>query len=88
MKILHTSDWHIGRRFKGVDMQKWQQHALDWLISYIEQEHIQLLMEYKKANFYVKGIMKSEVGLEEGIEHSGNKEKSSFEILVLKEDNL
>ncbi|GGI13286.1 nuclease SbcCD subunit D [Galliscardovia ingluviei] len=44
MKILHTSDWHIGRRFKGVDMQKWQQHALDWLISYIEQEHIQVLL--------------------------------------------
>ena len=54
----------------------------------ISKEHIQLLMEYKKANFYVKGIMESEVGLEEGIEHSGNKEKSSFEILVLKEDNL
>lgn len=44
MKILHTSDWHIGRRFKGVDMQEWQQRALDWLITYIEQEHIQVLL--------------------------------------------
>lgn len=44
MKILHTSDWHIGRRFKGVDLHQWQQQALHWLIDYIEQESIELIL--------------------------------------------
>ncbi|WP_055427616.1 metallophosphoesterase family protein [Bifidobacterium aesculapii] len=43
MRVLHTSDWHIGRRFKGVDLLRYQRAALEWLISLIEREHVDVL---------------------------------------------
>lgn len=43
IKMLHTSDWHIGRRFKGMDLGEWQRRALDWLVDTIECEHIDVL---------------------------------------------
>lgn len=43
MRVLHTSDWHIGRRFKGVDLGEWQRRALDWLTDEIERERVDVL---------------------------------------------
>ncbi|PLS29162.1 metallophosphoesterase family protein [Bifidobacterium parmae] len=43
MRALHTSDWHIGRRFKGVDLLDYQRRALAWLIDVIEREHVDVL---------------------------------------------
>ncbi|EFA22991.1 metallophosphoesterase family protein [Bifidobacterium gallicum] len=43
MRMLHTSDWHIGRRFKGMDLLDYQTRVLDWLIDTIECEHVDVL---------------------------------------------
>ncbi|MBW3094226.1 exonuclease SbcCD subunit D [Bifidobacterium sp. 64T4] len=43
MRVVHTSDWHIGRRFKGVDLLEYQRKALDWLVAFIEREHVDVL---------------------------------------------
>lgn len=44
MRVLHTSDWHIGRRFKGLDQIEWQRRALDWLCGLIDREHVDVLV--------------------------------------------
>lgn len=43
MRIIHTSDWHIGRRFKGMDLSEYQRAALDWLIGLIQRERVDVL---------------------------------------------
>lgn len=43
MRVLHTSDWHIGRRFKGVDLLDYQRKALEWLTDVIVREHVDVL---------------------------------------------
>ncbi|MBM6747494.1 exonuclease subunit SbcD [Bifidobacterium ruminantium] len=43
MRVLHTSDWHIGRRFKGIDLLDYQRKALEWLVSLIEHERVDVL---------------------------------------------
>lgn len=40
MKILHTGDWHIGRRLNGMDLIEDQMHVLDQIIEYISKESI------------------------------------------------
>lgn len=40
MRVLHTSDWHIGRRFKGIDLLEYQRKALEWLIGLIKREQV------------------------------------------------
>ena len=32
MKILHTSDWHLGRKLSTHDMHEHQESALDFLV--------------------------------------------------------
>ncbi|MEM1123432.1 MAG: exonuclease subunit SbcD, partial [Bacteroidota bacterium] len=44
MKILHTSDWHLGQRFLSNDRREEHQLALDWLRKTIEKEAIDLLI--------------------------------------------
>jgi len=43
MKILHTSDWHLGRLLYG--RKRYDEYAafLDWLIQTIEDEEIDAL---------------------------------------------
>ncbi|WP_190973850.1 metallophosphoesterase family protein [Bifidobacterium reuteri] len=43
MRVLHTSDWHIGRRFKGISLLEYQRNAMEWLIDVIQREHVQVL---------------------------------------------
>ena len=40
MRLLHTSDWHLGRSFHGVDMLSAQERALDGLIDVVRAEHV------------------------------------------------
>ena len=40
MKILHTSDWHLGRSFHGVGMLAAQAEWLDGLVRFVEQEGV------------------------------------------------
>jgi len=44
MKILHTSDWHLGRALHG--RRRYDEFAafIDWLAEYIEREQINLLL--------------------------------------------
>jgi exonuclease SbcD len=41
MKILHTSDWHIGRVLYGRKRYKEFDAFLNWLADLIEQENIE-----------------------------------------------
>lgn len=44
MKILHTSDWHLGQRLKDVQRDDEQQLALDWLIDTLDTHQIDILV--------------------------------------------
>ena len=44
MKILHTSDWHLGQKFIYNDRQDEHQLALDWLLDLIQKEEIDALL--------------------------------------------
>ncbi len=44
MKILHTSDWHLGQRFLYSDRQEEHERALDWLLNEIETQGVDLLI--------------------------------------------
>ena len=44
MKILHTSDWHLGQRFLLNDRSEEQQAALDRVLQIIREEQVDLLL--------------------------------------------
>lgn len=44
MKILHTSDWHLGRSLYGRKRYEEFRHFLDWLTDTIEQEQVDILL--------------------------------------------
>jgi len=44
MKILHTSDWHLGQKFISRDREEEHRLALNWLAQTIEQEGVELLL--------------------------------------------
>lgn len=44
MKIVHTSDWHIGRRWKGIQRLDELEAVLDHLAAFIEREDIDLVL--------------------------------------------
>lgn len=45
MKLLHTSDWHLGHRLLNqADRDHEHQVALDWLLTVLDQEHIDILL--------------------------------------------
>lgn len=44
MKIVHTSDWHAGRIWKGINRLDELRDALDHLADYIEREQVDLLL--------------------------------------------
>jgi DNA repair protein SbcD/Mre11 len=44
MRILHTSDWHLGQRFVNLERTEEHQHFLDWLLQTIEQEQVDVLL--------------------------------------------
>ncbi len=44
MRILHTSDWHLGRSFHGVGMLGAQAAYADHLLDVVESEHVDLVV--------------------------------------------
>jgi len=44
MRILHTSDWHIGRNFFGYDLHDAQQTFIDHIISVVKDEKVDVLL--------------------------------------------
>lgn len=44
MRILHTSDWHLGRTFHGFSLQETAQALLDELLELVENEGIDVLL--------------------------------------------
>ena len=44
MKILHTSDWHLGQNFMGKNREEEHHAFLDWLLKTIEDEKIDVLI--------------------------------------------
>ncbi|MGB7981688.1 MAG: exonuclease SbcCD subunit D [Candidatus Nanopelagicales bacterium] len=40
MRLLHTSDWHLGRRLHGEDLLAHQAHFLDWLVELAQAEQV------------------------------------------------
>lgn len=44
MKIIHTSDWHIGKQLQKVDFIEDMSLFFTWLIEYIQEEKIDLLL--------------------------------------------
>jgi exonuclease SbcD len=44
MKILHTSDWHLGQKFMGKSREEEHIAFLDWLVSNIKTEEVDVLI--------------------------------------------
>ncbi|MEO0725242.1 MAG: exonuclease SbcCD subunit D C-terminal domain-containing protein [Bacteroidota bacterium] len=44
MKILHTSDWHLGQRLLQLDRHEEFRLVLEWLLDLIEEEQIEVLL--------------------------------------------
>lgn len=44
MKILHTSDWHLGRTLHKVDLHEHQAAFLDWLVALVEAEQVDVVV--------------------------------------------
>ena len=44
MKIVHTSDWHVGRRWKGIQRFDELEAVLDHLATFIEEHSIDLVL--------------------------------------------
>lgn len=44
MKIVHTSDWHVGRRWKGIQRLDEMEAVLDCLAEFIEREAVDLVL--------------------------------------------
>lgn len=44
MKILHTSDWHLGKQLRKVDLSEDLQLFFDWLLETVEQDNINVLL--------------------------------------------
>ena len=44
MRLIHTSDWHLGHRFHGRRRHDEQGRFLDWLAGLIETQAIDALL--------------------------------------------
>lgn len=44
MRILHTSDWHLGRSFHGASLHDDQRAFIDWLVTIAAVEEVDLLV--------------------------------------------
>ena len=44
IKVLHTSDWHLGRKLNGYDQCDAQERALQWIVDTVRDEHIDVVL--------------------------------------------
>ena len=58
MRILHTSDWHIGRDFDGASLADFQKQFLVWLSDQVKQREIDLVIV--AGDIYDKAMPKGE----------------------------
>ena len=44
MRLLHTSDWHLGRSFHGVGMLDAQRDFIDQLVTFVREEAVDVVL--------------------------------------------
>ena len=44
MRVLHTSDWHLGKRLEQCERTDEHQHFLNWLLQTIEERQVEILL--------------------------------------------
>lgn len=44
MRLLHTSDWHFGKKFEETDLIPQQALFCDWIVDFVRQEQIDVLL--------------------------------------------
>lgn len=44
MRLLHTSDWHIGKKFEEVDLLPVQAEFCDWIVDVVSRERIDVVL--------------------------------------------
>ncbi|GAB3476562.1 exonuclease subunit SbcD [Marinomonas epiphytica] len=44
MKILHTSDWHLGQHFMGKSRREEHRAFLNWLLATVEEHHVDVVL--------------------------------------------
>ena len=44
MRVLHTSDWHLGKRLEQCERTDEHQHFLDWLAQTIQEQQVEVLV--------------------------------------------
>lgn len=44
MRILHTSDWHLGRTLHKVDLHEHQAAFLDWLVALVQERQVDVVV--------------------------------------------
>lgn len=44
MRLLHTSDWHLGRSFHGVGMLEAQRGFVDQLVAYVQEQSVDVVL--------------------------------------------
>lgn len=44
MKVLHTADWHIGRKLNGFDLLEEQRHAFKQIVDIAQQEQVEAIV--------------------------------------------
>jgi exonuclease SbcD len=44
MKVLHTSDWHLGQNFMGKSRLKEHEAFLEWLLDIIQEKKVEVLL--------------------------------------------
>lgn len=44
VRLLHTSDWHLGRTFLGSSMHEYQAEFLDWLVGQVEELGVEAIV--------------------------------------------
>ncbi len=44
MKIVHTSDWHIGRFLNSYSLLEDQKYFLEWLLQFLKEENVNILI--------------------------------------------
>lgn len=44
MRILHTSDWHLGQHFMGKTREQEHRQFLEWLLDIIQEQQVDALV--------------------------------------------
>jgi DNA repair protein SbcD/Mre11 len=44
VRLLHTSDWHFGKRLHGVELLEAQESFVDWLVTVVRDERIDVVL--------------------------------------------